>query len=489
MNEELDQNQITPSEEPVQSKENVKKDFQGLLGSIKKFLSELLDIRTNTDQEATKEAIIADIPFKGHTSWILICSIFIASVGLNANSTAVVIGAMLISPLMGPILGMGMSLAINDIDTLRRSLKNLAVMVGLSVLTAYLFFAIFPIKTESSELLARVKPDIRDVLIAFFGGLALVIARAKKGTIATVIFGVAIATALMPPLCTVGYGLAIGRWDYAGGALLLFGINTIFIGLATFLVLKILRFPMVRYANSKRRRFIARLVSAIAFAVMIPAGYIFWGVYQEFRFRSAAEQFIAQNIIPYKFTKDGRFLEDFSDIEFNNGESPTIELVFMGSEGVPEGVIATWEANKAQFKHLEKCDLRIIQGSQNQQATQLRYVEELYQSQKNELLGKDEKIRLLEAELKRLNKLNARQIPFQDISAEARTNYENLEYLAFSNAIRTDFKKLDTVTVFEAKWKREARRAEVLKDAKKLHSWLKVRLKDSTILLTEIIQD
>lgn len=486
---ELDQNNIPPSEEPVQSKEDVKKDFQGLLGSTKKFLSELLDIRTNTDQEATKEAIIADIPFKGHTSWILICSIFIASVGLNANSTAVVIGAMLISPLMGPILGMGMSLAINDIDTLRRSLKNLAVMVVLSVLTAYLFFAVFPLKTESSELLARVKPDIRDVLIAFFGGLALVIARAKKGTIASVIFGVAIATALMPPLCTVGYGLAIGRWDYAGGALLLFGINTIFIGLATFMVLKILRFPMVRYANSKRRRLIARLVSVIALAVMIPAGYIFWGVYQEFRFKSAADQFIAQNIVPYKFTKDGRFLEDLSDIEFNKGETPTIELVFMGNEGVPEGVIATWEANKSQFKHLENCELKIIQGSQNQQATQLRYVEELYQSQKNELLGKDEKIRLLEAELKRLNKLNARQIPFQDISAEAQTNYENLEYLAFSNAIRTDFKKLDTVAVFEAKWKREARRAEVLKDAKKLHSWLKIRLKDSTILLTEIIQD
>ncbi|GAB5475756.1 MAG: TIGR00341 family protein [Maribacter sp.] len=489
MSEELDQNNISPSEEPVQSKEDVKKDFQGLLGSIKKFLSELLDIRTNTDQEATKEAIIADIPFKGHTSWILICSIFIASVGLNANSTAVVIGAMLISPLMGPILGMGMSLAINDIDTLRRSLKNLAVMVVLSVLTAYLFFAIFPIKTESSELLARVKPDIRDVLIAFFGGLALVIARAKKGTIATVIFGVAIATALMPPLCTVGYGLAIGRWDYAGGALLLFGINTIFIGLATFLVLKILRFPMVRYANSKRRRLIARMVSAIALAVMIPAGYIFWGVYQEFRFKSDADQFISQNIMPYKFTKDGRFLEDLSDIEFNKGKAPTIELVFMGSEGVPEGVIATWEANKAQFKHLQDCELKIIQGSQNQQATQLRYVEELYQSQKNELLGKDEKIRLLEAELGRLNKLNARQIPFQDISAEAQTNYENLEYLAFSNAIRTDFKKLDTVAVFEAKWKREARRADVLRDAKKLHSWLKIRLKDSTILLTEIIQD
>jgi len=476
-------------EEPIESKKEVQKDFQGLLGSTKKFLKELLDIRTNTDQEATKEAIIADIPFKGHTSWILICSIFIASVGLNANSTAVVIGAMLISPLMGPILGMGMSLAINDIDTLRRSLKNLTVMVVLSVLTAFLFFYFFPLKTESSELLARTKPDIRDVLIAFFGGLALVIARAKKGTIASVIFGVAIATALMPPLCTVGYGLAIGNWEFVWGASLLFGINTIFIGLATFLVLKLLRFPMVRYANSKRRRLIARLVSFTALAVMIPAGWIFWGVYEEFKFTRYANEFIQGNVIPYKFTKDGRFLRDLSVLNYNRDEASSIELIFMGNEGVPDGVVATWQANMRAYDDLEDAELKIIQGSQSQEANQLKYVEELYQSQKDELLGKDEKIRFLETELERLNKLNAKQIPFQDISAEAQTNYDNLEYLAFSNAIRTDFKKLDTVSVFEAKWKRDAKRVEIVKDAKRLHTWLKVRLKDSTILLTEIVQD
>ena len=489
MEEKIGQDNITPTDNSEDSGENVKKDFQGLLGSVKKFLSELLDIRTNTDQQATKEAIIADIPFKGHTSWILICSIFIASVGLNANSTAVVIGAMLISPLMGPILGMGMSLAINDIDTLRRSLKNLAVMVVLSVLTAYLFFAIFPLQEESSELLARTKPDIRDVLIAFFGGLALVIARAKKGTIASVIFGVAIATALMPPLCTVGFGLAIGNWSYAGGAMLLFGINTIFIALATFLVLKLLRFPMVRYANSKRRRLIARLVSVTALAVMIPAGWIFWGVYQEFRFKSDANTFIQENVATYKFTKDGRFLKDLSVVNYSRDEVPTIELIFMGNEAIPESVIATWESKMKSFDELQLSDLKIIQGSQGDQGNQLKYVEELYQSQKNDILGKDEKIRLLESELKRLNKLNARQIPFQDISIEAQANYEHLEYLAFSNAIRTDFKKMDTVAVFEAKWKRDAKRVEVLKEAKKLHNWLKVRIKDSTILLTEIIQD
>ncbi|MDX1314385.1 MAG: DUF389 domain-containing protein, partial [Eudoraea sp.] len=164
INQEFDKEKPTSPDSGNGSGEEIKRDFQGLIGNVRKFLSELLNIRQNTDQDATREAIIADIPFKGHTSWILICSIFIASVGLNANSTAVVIGAMLISPLMGPILGMGMSVAINDIFTLRRSLKNFAVMVVLSVLTAFLFFKFFPLRDESSELLARTAPDIRDVL-------------------------------------------------------------------------------------------------------------------------------------------------------------------------------------------------------------------------------------------------------------------------------------------------------------------------------------
>ena len=182
------------------SKAAVKKDALGLWSSLKIFLIELLDFRHDTDREATVAAIKADIPFKGATVWILICSIFVASIGLNANSTAVVIGAMLISPLMGPILGIGLSIAINDIDTLRKSLINLATMLVLSLFTAFLFFYIFPLNQDNSELLGRVKPDIRDVLIAFFGGLALIIARTKKGTIASVVFGVAIATSDCNPI-------------------------------------------------------------------------------------------------------------------------------------------------------------------------------------------------------------------------------------------------------------------------------------------------
>ena len=279
-----------------QSKAAVKEDAKGLWVSLKIFLIELLDFRHDTDRDATVAAIKADIPFKGATAWILICSIFVASIGLNANSTAVVIGAMLISPLMGPILGIGMSIAINDIDTLRKSLINLATMLVLSLLTAFLFFYFFPLSEDNSELLGRVKPDIRDVLIAFFGGLALIIARTKKGTVASVIFGVAIATALMPPLCTAGYGLSQGNFDYFFGAMYLFAINTIFIALATFLVLKILRFPMLRYANSQRRKNIARFAAILALAAMLPAGWTFVDVLKETRYKSDYKTYLETEI-------------------------------------------------------------------------------------------------------------------------------------------------------------------------------------------------
>lgn len=461
--------------------EAVKRDLKGLLGSAKIFFQDLLDIRNNTDQEATKNAIIADIPFKGHTSWILICSIFVASVGLNANSTAVVIGAMLISPLLGPILGIGLSLATNDIDTLKRSLKNFAVMVGLSVLTAFLFFYIFPLRDESSELLARTAPDIRDVLIAFFGGLALVIARAKKGTIASVIYGVAIATALMPPLCTVGFSLAIGKWNYAWGAMYLFTINTIFIGLATFLVIKLLKFPMVRYANSQRRRFIARVASLVSILVMVPAGITFYNVFQESRFMMQAKQLINETIGVYQFKTTGKFLEELTKIEYNKNGVSHIELVSIGDEPIPENIIETWRVQKDKYTKLANTEFHIVQAGKDDSEVKFNYVSELYESKKAELLGKDERIRLLEEELGRIGKMAGTQFHFDEISKEAKTIASDLVSLGYAYTLKTDFSKTDTIPVFELKWKSDNNKNQMERDTKKLENWLKLRLKNDKI--------
>ncbi len=458
------------------SEEEIKKEFTGLVGSFKAFFSDLLDIRKNTDRETTIQDIKADIPFKGHTSWILICSIFIASIGLNANSTAVVIGAMLISPLMGPILGMGMALAINDIDTLKRSIKNFLVMVALSILTAFLFFKFFPLRDESSELLARTAPDIRDVLIAFFGGLALVIARAKKGTVASVIFGVAIATALMPPLCTVGFGLAIKNWDYALGAIYLFTINTIFIGLATFLVLKILRFPMVKYVNSAKRKRIARFASLLAIAVMIPAGYTFYKVWKESQFNNDAKRFIHEKIEVYQFSKDGRFLDNLSETRYNEGESPIIELVFMGDELVPENVINTWKTQAESYSGLSGVEIKVIQGGRDDSEEKFKYVSELYESKKEELITREQRIRILEEEVARLNKLTPAIIPFDEISKEMQINYEGIKEISYSNEVKTNFTTVDTLPVFSVKWKDSLSLDFKTKEFNKIQQWLKLKL-------------
>ena len=469
-----------------QSREEIKKEFKGFLASARSFISEMLDIRQNTDIEATKEAIIQDISFRGHTIWILVCSIFIASVGLNANSTAVVIGAMLISPLMGPILGIGLSFATNDVDTLKRSLINGAIMVVYSVLTAFLFFEFFPVINTSSELLSRTSPDIRDVLIAFFGGLALVVARAKRGTVATVIFGVAIATALMPPLCTVGFGIAIRNWDYAAGAMYLFTINAIFIAVATFLVLKFLRFPMVRYIKSTRRRMIGNIASLIALLVMIPAGIIFYNVFQESRFKRQAQDFLSETIDVYQFEGNGYYLDNLTQIDYKRDGRSTIELVCVGDSGIPDNIIDTWEVQMAKYSNLQDVNLRVVQGGRSDVQERFNYVNELYEAKKAELVNKDERIRLLEEEVASLSRRVTGQIPFAGISAEARANYENLESLGFSYTLKTDFQKIDTIPVFEVQWKKGVRKKQRESDMLKLSEWLKLRLNNNKIQIREL---
>ena len=450
---------------------------QGLLNEIKKFFKELLDIHDDTDRDTTIEVVRRDISFKGHNAWILVFSIFVASIGLNVSSTAVVIGAMLISPLMGPIVGVGLSVAINDIDTLKRSLVNLAVMVGLSVLTAYLYFLISPIKQETPELVARTYPTILDVLVAIFGGLALIVAKTKKGTIASVIMGVAIATALMPPLCTVGYGLAIGNWEYAGGALYLFSINSVFIALSTFVVAKLLRFPLVKYANSKRRRNTARLASLLAVLVMIPSVVLFVNLLQEQVFISRTKDFV-ENQIDFQGAEVVKFAQDY--------KRKFVDVYLIGRP-VPQAQINEWMEDIRTLDEMEDVTLRIHQGSDqtSEMAERLTsevragILEDLYVRNQQVVEDKDARIRLLEEEL--LRHRTRAEIPFQTISREAKINYRNIEQLSFANSIVTDFSRTDTVPTFNVKWSESISNSVRQREMQKLRDWLQVRLSLDTI--------
>ena len=474
-------------DETDQNKAAVKKDAQGLFQSLKKFFVELLDFRADTDRENTINAIKADIPLKGATAWILICSIFVASVGLNANSTAVVIGAMLISPLMGPILGIGLSIAINDIDTLKKSLVNFGIMILLSVLTAFLFFWLFPLREESSELLARTKPDIRDVLIAFFGGLALIIARTKKGTIASVIFGVAIATALMPPLCTVGYGLAEAVTDnaqglaFAGGAMYLFIINTIFIALATFLVLKLLRFPMIKYVNSKRRKNISRIASFLAILVMVPASITFIHVLRQSTFNNNAKLFIAREL---NGLPNASYIKKYATYKYIDRDNSSIELTSFGADQIEESTVSVLRNRLLDYTSLANTKLSLNQSLRdNSFRDQQRYMEELRLRDSLDLLSRDQKIAYLEEKMAKLRSLEKNIIPFQEICVEAKINYENLETISYASTLRSNFNKIDTLTVFNVTWDSSISKRDRAKSMTRLYEWLKYKLQKDTLIL------
>ena len=261
--------------------------------TVREFLKTTLNLTNDVDIQAAIEDIRSNIPFRGPNVYILFVAIIIASVGLNVNSIPVIIGAMLISPLMGPITGLGLGLGTNDRELVLFSIKNLLVMVGISLLAATLYFILTPLEIENpTELLARTRPTIYDVFIALFGGLAGVLetARKEKGT---VLSGVAIATALMPPLCTVGYGIANLSWQYTVGALFLFSINCIFIAMAAYLMAKFLKFPVKTVEQHRTRYFIL----SYALVILLAATSIFTGyhVIRENDFTKMANRFVKKN--------------------------------------------------------------------------------------------------------------------------------------------------------------------------------------------------
>ena len=289
---------------PVKESEN-KNELNGLIHQLKSLIknaSQLLKTTLrfndeNINHEEIRNNILKDITFKGYNVWILICSIVICSIGLNINSSAVVIGAMLISPLMGPILGVGLSVGTNDILNFKLSLQNFLIALGISLLTSTVFFLISPLEDVQNELLARTQPTLLDALLAAFGGLAGIIAISRKDA-SNVIPGVAIATALMPPICTAGYGLANGNFNFFLGALYLFLLNSVFISLATLIIIRYLRFPYISFVDKLTEKKGKRHITLISLIIIIPSAFLFFEVTQESMFLRRANSF-TQEFIEY----------------------------------------------------------------------------------------------------------------------------------------------------------------------------------------------
>lgn len=343
------------SDEPIEkdpTKIRINPDIGENISGIWSFIKETVSFKDGADVESTVKNIREGINFRGPNVWVLICSIVVASVGLNANSTAVIIGAMLISPLMGPIRGIGLGVGTNDLSLIIDSLKNFGIAVGISLLTAWIYFLISPISELTPELEARTGPNLMDVFIAFFGGLAGIIA-ASRGDNSTVIPGVAIATALMPPLCTAGYGLAIGNFQFFFGASYLFLLNTLFICLSTIIVVRYLKFPLRKFLDPKVEKKVAWMSYVLLFLVVIPAVFLFYAKVQETVFKESAKRFANQVILSDETIR--------ADLMYEyDGDNSHIEI-FLRNKVVSEDVVETWKKQMKTYG-LAPNFLSVIQG-------------------------------------------------------------------------------------------------------------------------------
>ena len=354
---------------------------------IKRLVKKYIYVYDQIDTESAAERIKSGIWFKGPNVWILAFSIVIASVGLNVNSTAVIIGAMLISPLMGPIVGTGLALGTNDTDLLKLSAKNLLVMVVIALIASTLFFILSPLSlVNPTELEARTSPTIYDVLIALFGGLAGIFEQSRKER-GTVLSGVAIATALMPPLCTAGYGLAHLNFHFFFGAMYLFIINGVFITLATYLMVKYLRFKtnscLVPAVEKKRRN----LITAILVIVLVPSIYSAINLVMDNNFQRNVETFVDENRLV------GRsYIYDY-DIDNRH-----VEFAIAGAR-LNDSLKTAFFANAAKYKIKENrisLTEHTIGMSQEEMNT---LINDVYTRTDAELAEKDARLNALQAQL------------------------------------------------------------------------------------------
>ena len=445
--------------------EEMKDTRKGLeiLISIKNYITELFDLRKSKEnEELTVVSIRNGVIFKGTNLWVLIFAIFIASLGLNVNSTAVIIGAMLISPLMGPIMGFGLAVGINDFELLKQSFRSYILTTFISVVTSTLYFSLTPLNEVQSELLARTTPNIYDVLIALFGGLAGIIALSTKDK-GNVIPGAAIATALMPPLCTAGFGLATGNIFYFLGAFYLYFINSVFISLATFLGVRFMHFKRKAFVDKQREKMVKKYIIILVLVTICPAFYLTYGIVKSTFYTAAANSFIAKE---FEFENTQVISRKISYDE------KEIRVVLVGNE-LSQPEIDKVHASLKHYK-LEDTKLTIVQGmnSDNLDMSTLKaqVMEDFYKNSEERLLKQQEEIANLQKELS--NYSTYHQLSKQ-IVPELRVLYPQVERISMSQMIvfTVDSAQTDTLTMVLMGLKEEMDETQM----KQMKEWLKTR--------------
>lgn len=445
-----------------------------LIATIREFLRDRFNLdEDKADELQTIENLKKGIEFRGTNLWVLIFAIIVASVGLNVNSTAVIIGAMLISPLMGPIMGIGLGVGINDFELIKRAFKNLAVAAGISILTSALYFFISPLGDAQSELLSRTTPAIWDVLIALFGGLAGIVAASRKH-FSNVIPGVAIATALMPPLCTAGYGLASGNVSFFIGAFFLFFINSVFISFATLIIVRFLKYPPKEFVDPATEKKVKRYILIIILITVIPSLFMAYNIVDRSLFERNANAFI-NNELSFRNT---HILS--KNIKLSKGKK-LIE-VFMVGEKLDEKTIDLTK-QKLEKYGINDAELNINQGISSDEKFDLSYIrtgliEDLYKKNEELLKSKEKKIELLEREL---IKAGLARYPVEEIYNEAKAQHSNLSQFFVDKVVIAGSKKngLDTISVAFAKFTIKPGSSEI----QRFEKWLIARTKTDKIKL------
>ena len=435
--------------------------------SLRRFLRDRFDLGEDSAlQDEVVDNICRGVDFRGTNLWVLIFATFVASLGLNVNSTAVIIGAMLISPLMGPIMGMGLSVGINDFDLLKRSVRNFGFMVLVSILTSTLYFVVSPLSGAQSELLARTVPTTYDVLIAFFGGLAGIVAQSRRDRTSTVIPGVAIATALMPPLCTAGFGLATGNFYYFFGAFYLFFINSVFIAFATTLGVKLMKYSKKEFVDDERRKKVERMVYTILILTMAPSIYLTYNMVKENFFEVAASRFVSQNF-------------NYADTQVLSKSAVTehgkriIRVSLVGAE-IPKDSIAVAQARLPQYG-LGGAILEVRQGYGQNQADISTLSSAMF---KDIYLHNQEQIARQQKTIDSLENLASHYQQYDsvgvEVAPEIKVLFPNVTDIAISKTIFSciDTEARDTTTLAVV------RHSKVfsLSEQKRFKEWLQARL-------------
>ncbi len=425
-------------------------------------------------EEEIVSQISSGVSFHGANLWVLIFAIFIASLGLNVNSTAVIIGAMLISPLMGPIIGMGLAIGINDLELLKRAAKNFGVATLISVLTATVYFLITPLGEAQSELLARTSPTLYDVLIAFCGGAAGIIALCTRGK-GNVIPGVAIATALMPPLCTAGYGLATGHILYFLGAFYLFSINTVFIALATFCGVRLMHFQQHEHLSKEVGARTRRIVMAVVALTMIPAAVVTVNIVRKSIFENDIRKFIKNEL-----TQRGTQIIS-NDVE---QDSLKLRVVAVGRE-ITEATRTAAEQRMEQYG-LKGFHLQIIQGAQTDSIltlnTQLSQVSTTREADRQKLLEMSAENVMLRQQLEGYTRLEALTI---DLRPELTALFPQVTALGLARMAKSSSDTTAQQHFMTALIDTDDKTRLTPDDLQRLREWLKVRLQADSLAVIE----